>query len=139
MKGNIGNSIVVWSISLLLLTGCGKNVRVAGKVTFEDGSPLTTGTVIFNAGTAESKAPIEKDGSYVAGTFKSNDGLPRGTYRVYISGAAVFPGISAMGTPLGQVVELVDSKFTSPETSDLTCEVKGNTVFNITVTPPKKK
>ena len=129
---------VVMSVCLLFCVGCGKNVRVAGKVTFEDGSPLTTGIVIFNSGTSESKAPIEKDGSFAVGTFKSNDGLPRGTYRVYITGAAVFPGISARGAPLGPVVQLVDAKFTSPDTSDLTCEVKGNTVFDITVTPPKK-
>ena len=134
-----GNFIVIFGVCLLLLTGCGKNVRVTGKVTFEDGSPLTKGTVIFNSGASESKAPIENDGSYVVGTFKSNDGLPRGTYRVYITGASDFPGISPRGAPLGPVVHLVDQKYTSLETSGLTCEVKGSTTLDITVTPPKKK
>ena len=133
MKGNI---IVGLSVCLLLLAGCGKNVRVTGKVTFEDGSPLTTGTVIFHSGATESKAPIEKDGSYAVGTLKSNDGLPRGTYQIYITGAAHFPGISPKGAPLGPVVQLIDSKFTSPDTSGLTCEVKGSMTYNIKVTPP---
>jgi len=128
---------VVLGACLLLLTGCGTNVRVTGTVSFEDGSPLTTGVVIFNSGKAESTAPIEKDGSYKVGTLKSDDGLPPGTYQVYISGAALYPQIGAMGQPLGSVVHLIDTKFTSPETSGLTCEVKRNRIFDITVTPPK--
>ena len=135
MKNNI---VLILSISLLFSVGCGQNVRVTGKVTFEDGSPLTKGVVIFNAGATESKAPIEEDGSYTVGTLKSNDGLPRGTYRVYITGASLFPGINAKGAPLGPVVHLVDTKFAAPETSGLTCEVKGSMTHNITVTPPGK-
>jgi len=112
---------------------------VSGKVTFDDGSPLSTGMVIFLSGSNQSKAPIEKDGSYRVGTLNAGDGLPRGNYRVYITGAIESKGISPTGAILGAPVELVDSKFTSPETSDLTCEVKGSTIFDFTVTPPKKR
>ena len=136
MKGHVA---IVLGVCLLLCVGCGKNVKVSGKVTFDDGSPLSIGMVIFRSGATQSKAPIEKDGSYIVGTLKTGDGLPRGQYQVYITGAIDSKGISATGAALSPPVELVDSKFTSPETSDLTCEVKGNTVFNITVTPPKKK
>jgi len=129
---------VVFLGGLLLLTGCGANVQVKGKVSFEDGSPLTTGMVIFVSGATQSKAPIEEDGSYQVGTLKSNDGLPPGAYQVYITGASIFPGISPMGAPLGPVVELVDKKYTSPETSELMCEVKRSMTFDITVTPPVK-
>ena len=132
------NFLIVLSVCLLLLAGCGKNVQVKGKVTFEDGSPLTVGMLIFTTGTNQSKAVIENDGSYVVGTFKSNDGLPRGTYQVYITGAVHSPGIGLMGEPLGVPVELVDRKYTTPETSGLTCEVKGSMTHNITVTPPQR-
>ena len=130
--------VVVLGVGLLLLAGCGKNVQVKGKVTFEDGSPLSTGMVIFTSGGAQSKAPIEQDGSYRVGTLKADDGLPRGTYQVYITGAVKSPGISPTGAPLGPVVQLVNSKFASPDTSGLTCEVKGRRTFDITVTPPGK-
>ena len=133
------NYIVVTLLGgLLFFAGCGTNVKVSGKVSFEDGSPLTSGMLIFESGAIQSKAPIEKDGSYQVGTLKSNDGLPRGTYRVYISGADVYPDIDVMGHPLGKVVHLVDPKFTSPDTSELTCEVNGSRTFDITVTPPAK-
>jgi len=135
MKGNI---IVGLGVCLLLVAGCGKNVRVTGKVTFEDGTPLSKGMVIFSAGATESKAPIGEDGSYVVGTLKSGDGIPRGTYRVYITGAAIIPGMDARGVPLGPVTLLADKKFSSPETSGLTCEVKGSMTYDITVTPPDK-
>ena len=135
MKSRI---IVALGVCLLLLVGCGKNVKVRGKITFEDGSPLTKGMVIFQTGSTQSKAPIEKDGSYVVGTLKADDGLPRGTYQVYITGAVDAPGISVMGAPLGALVEHIDSKFTKPETSGLTCEVKGRMTYDITVTPPQK-
>ena len=135
MKSSI---VAILGVCLLLLVGCGKNVQVKGKVTFEDGSPLTTGMVIFQAGSTQSKAPIEEDGSYVVGTLKADDGLPRGTYQVYITGAVEVSGISVTGAMLAPPVELIDSKFTKPETSGLTVEVKGRTTYDITVTPPGK-
>ena len=131
------HAIVVLGVCLLLLIGCGENVQVSGKVTFEDGTPLSKGTVIFTTGTNQSKAAIETDGSYRIGTLNPGDGVPRGTYQVYITGTIELHGAGPMGMPLG-ATQLVDSKFTSPETSGLTCEVKGSRTYDITVTPPKK-
>ena len=133
MKNSI---IIALGAGLLLLVGCGKNVRVDGKVTFEDGSPLSTGTVIFTSGASQFTAPIESDGSYRAGTTNPGDGLPSGTYQVHITGAAKPGQLSARGAMLAPPELLIDSKFTRPETSGLTVEVKGRMTYDIPVTPP---
>jgi hypothetical protein len=135
-----GNVVLTLTACLLLCVGCGQNVTVIGKVTFEDdGSPLSQGMVIFQSGSVQSKAPIEADGSYQVGTLKTGDGIPRGTYQVYITGAVESGKISPTGAVLAPPIELVDPKFTSPETSGLSCDVKGRMTFDITVTPPNKK
>ena len=73
----------------ILTAGCGKgHVPLTGKVTFsDDGSPLTSGTVNFVSGSFQSRAPIQPDGTYTVGTYKASDGLPRGKYSVYVTGA----------------------------------------------------
>ncbi|MDR2441270.1 MAG: hypothetical protein LBE12_18060, partial [Planctomycetaceae bacterium] len=72
------------------------------------------------------------NGSYEMYELKSGDGVRPGTYQVTVSATT---GGGSNGEPL---VYLVDPKFANPATSGLTCEVKGNTVFNITVTKPVK-
>jgi hypothetical protein len=73
---------------LLALAGCGtKQYPVRGKVTFDDGTPLSEGMVV-----AESKGEkpvtvrgeIQSDGSFTLGTQRAGDGVPPGTYRVQL-------------------------------------------------------
>jgi hypothetical protein len=117
----------IFSMMLLLclagFNGCGNgNVKFGGKVTFEDGSPLTAGVVIFDNGVTMSSAPIRPDGTFTAGTSRENDGIPPGIYRVSISGAVelldnpegIFPAPSR---------PLIHSKLTNPETSGLTVTI----------------
>ena len=133
-------------VYLVVLTGCGSNVQVTGKVTFEDGTPLTLGRVCFQTETMFADGPLKEDGTYTLGSQGENTGLPRGTYQVFISGAMTPPQLGAgPGGATGPAslrgsytpgVSLIDQKLTDRMTSGLTCEVTGRTEYNITVTPP---
>jgi len=121
------------------LLGCSNKVQVSGKVFFEDGSPLTAGTVIFDNGREQAKGAISEDGTYRLSSMANNDGILPGEYGVYITGALGFSGTVTM-TPgtVPRPDDLIDTKFTSKDTSGLSCTVKGTTVFDIEVTPPEK-
>jgi hypothetical protein len=99
---------------------------------------LTEGQVIFESPALISKGRIREDGTYTLETGEGK-GIPKGTYDVCIGGLGI-PKVTSGGGP-GQIsVDRppvpIDRKFLSAATSDLTCEVKGKTTFNITVTPP---
>ncbi|MDR1492424.1 MAG: hypothetical protein LBT05_06870 [Planctomycetaceae bacterium] len=133
-------------ISILLLTtaaffsfaGCGGHTQLKGKIAFEDGSPLTTGMVIFDDGTTLARAPIQPDGTFIAGTEKENNGLPPGTYNVYITGAE-----EMLDNPEGKFPPptrpLIHKKHTAAETSGLTVTIdKATKDFTITVESPEE-
>ena len=134
-------------IAAALFSGCG-NPRVIGHVQFDDGTPLTVGEVIFESATQQARGPIDKSGNYVMETIKKGDGVPPGNYRVYVGGAVeatgkqllYYPGGEPIPTPTPRTYpemrSLIDLKHTNPATSGLTCDVKGSTKFNITVSKP---
>lgn len=97
-------------VATLIMTGChsGK-VPVSGKVTFSDDLSPVSGTVYFQSENHLARGEIKKDGSYVLGSEKSTDGLPPGTYRVYIQESPVEIGKTASGEPIFE--NIVDSKF----------------------------
>ena len=108
-------------IGLLLLAGlvsagCNKNHRLTGKVTFTDGNPVTSGMVIFSTATFQAKGTIQSDGSYTAGSEKINDGIPKGTYQVHVTGVEKPTGPSS-------TVPLCEEKYFSAANSGLTCTV----------------
>jgi len=121
-------------LACLLLCGCASDHEpLSGTVTYEDGSPLTLGEVIFVTDSFQAVGTIQSDGTYTVGSLDIDDGLPAGTYRVYISNAV----------DLGEEIDseaddkpLVAEKFTSADTSGLTCDIpaEGNK-FDITVAP----
>jgi hypothetical protein len=80
-----------WILSLLPLgvAGCGGDLHsVRGNVTLDDGTPLTSGMVVFESKdmqpTVTARGEIQPDGSYRLGTRKLGDGAPAGAYRVLI-------------------------------------------------------
>ncbi len=113
---------------VLILVGCGDNVRGFGSVKFSDGTPLTTGTVVVCDAQFQYTGLLKSDGSFELGGLKAGDGLPPGTYNVYII------------DPQANEKPSIDAKFASPDTSGITFEVvKGKKEpFNITVEPPAK-
>lgn len=125
---------------LLTLPGCGAGrVTVAGKVSYDDGTPVEDGSVIGEA-TVDGKlvavqATIQKNGSFTWGGDREGDGALPGSYKVIV----VPPGLSEYQVEQGQT-SAVDGKFGKYESSGLAFEVKpGPNEFNITVTRPKEK
>jgi hypothetical protein len=116
-------------VLLLFVVGCSDKVSLKGKVTFtDDGSPLTKGTVAFVQGGKLSRGDIKEDGTYVVGTDKLTDGLPPGTYQVYISGAMISELVEFGDVPgVYNHTPLIHSKYDSPETSGLSVEVNSST------------
>lgn len=116
---------ICFMITLLVVVGCGRQVKMGGRVTFSDnGDPLTMGTVVFKTEIFQARGEINPDGSYQIGSFKYKDGLPRGTYQVYVTGAIQ----QEEGTD-GSTVEipLIDMKYANPNKSGLTVTVDGST------------
>ncbi|MDR2116554.1 MAG: hypothetical protein LBP87_09245 [Planctomycetaceae bacterium] len=136
--------IILLSLSgILLCFGCNRNVPLSGTVTFPDGSPLECGIVIFEKDGKQAKGTIGKEGFYVVGSLKDNDGIPKGEYRVCIRGAVIV----GKKTPDGKIVrasgmfsdveQLIAKKYEQFETSGLTIIADGkNKIFNIQVERP---
>ena len=129
MKRNLLIGLVLFTV---LFVGCGKGfVPLGGKVTFEDGSPLTVGAVCFSTGTFMAEGRLNEQGEYVLSSLGKDDGLPPGTYKVYIQGATKTDAKE-------RTVDLIHSKFVSPDTTPLSYDVKkgGDNVYDIQVTKP---
>ena len=132
-------SLLIVSFLCFCATGCSNGTRVSGKVTFDDGSPLTVGTVVFETEILQFTGDIQKDGTYRMSADGGKSGIPNGSYKVAIANA--FEGTGefveiARDTLQETMRPLVNAKFQQTSLSDLTCEVNGATTFDITVTRP---
>ena len=123
----------------VVATGCGKP-KVTGKVTFTDGSPLTQGTVNFTDDKILCKGSIQEDGTFEMRTLKPGDGVPPGTYKVYLTETMRF-GEAIESTSLDttavmhNTVNDVPPKYSNPEQSGLTIDVKKSMKYDITIDP----
>ena len=131
---------VLVPVLALLAVGCASGrYPVGGRVAYEDGTPVESGTVIGEA-TVDGKAVgvqgnIEKDGSFTWGSEKPGDGAPPGTYKVLVMPRALGDAELSEGKQ-----PAVAGKYTKFETSGITFEVKPEkNVLNITVSRPKPK
>lgn len=110
----------------LLALACGCNSgrqSVTGKITYDDGQPVTAGTVIAEA-TIDGKivsvqSNIESDGSFRLGGGSPGDGALPGSYRVLIT----TPTLSDFDKAQGKRPAL-DGKYGSFESSGITLDVK---------------
>ena len=111
-------------LMLCIVVGCGTgHVPLKGKVTFlDDDSPLTVGTVVLSTSDFQSRGDLDANGEFLMESVRVGDGLPPGTYAVSIRGAVEY-GLS------GGTYSLVDPKWNSPDTSDLTIDVDSKTRF----------
>jgi hypothetical protein len=127
---------------LIGLTGCSDHIKLSGRVTYSDtNEPLEAGTIIFLAEseTFQARGEIEKNGSYILATFRENDGLPPGNYRVYVNSAYRYEIQENRPTV---EIRLITDKYTSPETSGLVFKVDGSTKkfdFQVDRAPGSKK
>ena len=115
---------MLWFVGISL-TGCSDHCRLSGKVSFEDGTPATRGMVIFTTESFQAKGEIQLDGSFVVGSEKVGDGIPRGTYGVYVSGIGkTVPGLEVPGMQrMSMYVPICHEKYENAGTSGLVCTV----------------
>ena len=127
----------------LLFSGCSKNVHVKGRVTFPDGTPLTVGTVYFTDDFVLGRSDLDKNGEYSLHTFRKNDGIPRGIYKVYITGCFYMGGGEKHESEFGDLTLenlqfAIDMQHMLPDTSGWLFDVQKNSVINLTVYPPNQ-
>ena len=140
MTRRLAPALIPAVLAVLSAAGCGSARHpVTGRVVYEDGTPLTEGAVVGEA-TIDGKpvmaqGDIRPDGTFAWGTGKPGDGARPGTYRVIVVPRALGDAELAKGA-----APSVDPKFTSPDTSGITFEVKeGQNELHITVTRPQPK
>jgi hypothetical protein len=128
------------ALVLLVAAGCGSGrYPVTGRVTYEDGTPLTEGNVVGYLSGAETgvtvQGSVKGDGTFTWGTDRPGEGVKPGRYRV-----AVIPrGLGDAEIASGKL-PAVDAKFSNPDKSGIEIEVKdGRNELNITVTRPVRK
>lgn len=133
-------SLAVFAVALTAF-GCGENVHVVGKVAFPDGTPLTSGDVLFTDGFHLGKSELNENGEYSLHSFRRNDGIPKGVYNVYITGAIAFE-VSDLDRDkneayrLNKVKLLIDMQHTNPDMSGWEFDVQKDTRIDLIVYPP---
>ena len=118
--------------------GCGGGrASVSGRVTYEDGSPLTAGNVIGQTGEGAASTTVQgsvkSDGTFSWGTDRPGDGAKPGKYRVAVQTRALGDEERSKG-----MQPAIDDKYTRFETSQIEFTVKeGSNDLQIKVTKPK--
>jgi hypothetical protein len=70
----------------VLVCGCGtSNVTVTGNVKFEDGSPLTSGSVMLSTDSKSFIGQIDQNGNFSMKTAENKPGIPAGNYTINVS------------------------------------------------------
>ena len=162
--------VISAGLLLAFVAGCGggggadATYAVSGTIKFDDGSPVTQGSIHFRrAGSTAGgggDGQIGSDGSFVVGTYTEDDGLSPGEYKVYLSSTGAEEAVADDGPdeevseedytgepddyegPDGYMEEggeTVAEEFLSFETTTLTASVKeqANT-FELTVSKPSE-
>ena len=128
--------LLTWAA--LALAGCSSGrYPVTGMVTYDDGSPVTAGTLIAetttNGKVVAVQANIESDGTFRCGGAAPGDGALPGSYRALITA----PTISDAEQALGKRPAL-EGKYARYETSGITFDVKpGKNEISIKVSRPR--
>ncbi len=124
-RNSIKIGLLIFLIPCGLQLGCSGKIKtypVTGKVTFEDGSPVKFGQIEFQSSqhpiTARGK--IQRDGTFMLGTYAETDGAVAGEHSVVI--------VQFVVNHMNVQVEhdhghLVDRKYASYDSTDLTAEV----------------
>ena len=118
-------TLILFAAMVLFITGCG-NPKVAGKVVFPDGAPLTTGIVVFESDQNTYRGTIRNNGTFSMGVLADGEGIPPGDYRVAIM--AFSQEDAAVGQDDSEVMlrPLTAPKFADARTSGITYTVSGS-------------
>src|SRR5439155_21384995 len=111
---------------------------VTGTVTYEDGTPVESGSVIGEATVDGKLVAVQgtiKNGTFSWGGAKEGDGALPGQYKVIVVPVSLSEYQLSQG-----MTPAVDGKYGKYETSGLTFKVEqGKNVFDIQVTKPKPR
>ena len=124
-------TITISLFTILLFSGCG-DPRVTGTVTYRDGTPLATGTVVLENDYSQGIGELRPDGSFELYQFKPGDGLKPGSYRGYITRAAI-------SDDAGNMTSLIPEKYSSLIASGITYDSerdRGRLEIIINALPP---
>ncbi|MDR1053082.1 MAG: hypothetical protein LBL39_02810 [Planctomycetaceae bacterium] len=130
-------------LSISCLLGCGvSNPPVSGKVTFEDGTPLTSGEVIFALSGGEeyfAKGKIGDDGTYslheyTIGKESGKSGCKAGDFKVFISGTSIIK----MDEKTKATTHIIDQNYANKDKTPLKVKVPGE-VYDFKIPPYKGK
>ncbi|MDR1483471.1 MAG: carboxypeptidase-like regulatory domain-containing protein [Planctomycetaceae bacterium] len=116
--------IVYFSLQLIFVAGCSQNINVSGHVTFSDGEPVSFGSVVFETPKNCFSARLNDKGFYSVGDTKDGAGIPAGEYKIWLSGTD-----EEIKTGKNENDEIISKprihkKYTRPDSSGLTFEVK---------------
>lgn len=125
---------------LATIIGCGGDglttYTTTGSVVFEDGTPLTGGSVIFQSQEhpLSARGMIGEDGTFELGTYETGDGAVAGKHAV-----AILPPKAQVDTDEKVFIPAIDVKYQDARRSQIFREVTadGENEFEITVTPPQ--
>jgi hypothetical protein len=127
------------------LLGCAdSNLQISGKVTFEDGTPLTSGEVIFALEDSDNyfaKGRIGGDGNYTLSeqvigkkgdpVFKS--GCRKGEFKVFIASTSISQILDDGST---KTIHIIDQSYADKNKSPLRATVPGGN-YNFKIPPHK--
>ena len=112
-----------WVLVVVLLnsglTGCGESrprtYDTRGRVVFSDGQPVKTGTVELLSKTHGTTATgrIQSDGSFILGTYESDDGACEGDHQAIISQMMIFDGMARHQVDHGSPVDPLYASYTT--------------------------
>jgi hypothetical protein len=114
--------ISIFCAIILCCGGCSEKVSSQGTVKFPDGTPLGVGTVYLSNGLVMYQGAIQKDGTFSIGELKDGDGIPPGTYKVWIADANTTENVyDAKKENIIKRIDhiIIDPKFTDKNTSNL--------------------
>ncbi|MDR1383334.1 MAG: hypothetical protein LBJ67_05755 [Planctomycetaceae bacterium] len=143
--------LLLFWVVLVLFAGCSRKVQLGGKITFADnGEPLTVGTVGFTDGQFMARSQINQEGLFQLSWLGEKDGIPKGEYKIFITGANRYEEGTVDEDKDGKfdlvAFRIIHSKYENWQTSGLSIKVDGSTKsFDIQVErpvggkPPTKK
>ncbi|MDR1140552.1 MAG: carboxypeptidase-like regulatory domain-containing protein [Planctomycetaceae bacterium] len=122
-----------------VICGCSDKIKISGNVTFTDGKPVDFGLVVFESPKESFSGRLDQNGHYTI-----NEGIPAGTYKIWLSGTALLEEIPQKGNSEAfdtKTTVRVASKYTNPNSTDLTFEAthSENKTFDFTVERPSSK
>lgn len=133
------SSVGMTLLFLSILVGCGESrvptYPVSGTVVFDDGSPVRTGTIEFSSQDHQLTATgtIRDDGSFVVGTYESDDGACAGRHRVIVMQLIINDGTVKHSKDHGQPVDPMYASYnTSPLTASTNAEDRNTLTLTVT-------